>query len=154
MRLLVFSDSHGTPYYMRQALLMHPEADRIVFLGDGERDLDYLGAELGGRSVTAVCGNCDFYSSLPANEILKIGGHGILCTHGHLEGVKHGETMLVAKARDMKMDVALYGHTHAQIKSYEDGLHVMNPGCAADGYYGMVDITDSGIITLTCRVER
>ena len=154
MRLIVFSDSHGTVYYMRQALLMHPEADRIVFLGDGERDLDLIQSEIGGRPVTAVCGNCDFYSELPKNEILKIGGRSILCTHGHLEGVKHGDMMLVSKARDMKMDIALYGHTHFQESHYEDGLYVMNPGCAADGYYGMVDITDKGIIALTCRVER
>ncbi len=154
MRILVFSDSHGTAYYMRQALLMHPEADRVVFLGDGERDLDLIRSELGPRPVTAVCGNCDFYSDLPKNEILKAAGRSILCTHGHLEGVKHGEMMLISKARDMKMDIVLYGHTHFQKSSYEDGLYIMNPGCAADGYYGMVDITQSGIMTLTCRVER
>ena len=154
MRLLVFSDSHGTPYYMRQALLMHPEADRIVFLGDGERDLDLVVQEINGRPLTAVKGNCDFGSLLPANETIKAGEHLVLCTHGFLESVKYGESALIQKARDMKADIVLYGHTHYQTASYEDGLYILNPGCAADGYYGMVDITERGIMTLKCRVER
>ena len=154
MRLLVFSDSHGTPYYFRQALLMHKEADRIIYLGDGERDLDFLTYEINGRPVTAVKGNCDFLSSLPENEMLILGGKRILCTHGYLEKVKYGEAYLISKAQSLKADAVLYGHTHKQTSGYEDGLYIMNPGSIAEGYYGMVDIIDSGIVTLTCRVER
>ena len=43
MRILVFSDSHGSTWRMRDALLDHPEADMIIHLGDGERDVENLG---------------------------------------------------------------------------------------------------------------
>ncbi len=154
MRLIIFSDSHGTAYYMREALMMHPEADRIVFLGDGERDLDLLSCEIGDRPVTAVKGNCDFASQLPENEIITALGKTVLCTHGYLEGVKYSDSMLAEKARGMNADLALYGHTHMQTSRYEDGLYILNPGSVAEGYYAMADITPQGIMTIPCRVER
>ena len=35
---------------------------------------------------------------------------------------------------------------------YRDGLYLMNPGAAAEGRYGMVDITPGGIMLLPCRL--
>ena len=68
MRILVFSDSHGSTYRMREAISLHTEADIIIHLGDGERDIDLLKEEIGNRKVVQVCGNCDIYS-LDVNKL-------------------------------------------------------------------------------------
>ena len=39
MRLLVLSDSHGRKKLLLEAVELHPEADAVIFLGDGERTL-------------------------------------------------------------------------------------------------------------------
>ena len=36
MRLLVLSDSHGRKNLLLQAVELHPEADAVIFLGDGD----------------------------------------------------------------------------------------------------------------------
>lgn len=152
MRILVFSDSHGSTACMREALFDHPEADMIIHLGDGERDLEKLSELVAGRRIVQVCGNCDFYSQLPANEIIEISGKKIFCSHGHTELVKHGTQAFISKARALGADIALYGHTHQTVTSYDDGLHVMNPGSIRAGEYGVIDITPAGIMLLQMDV--
>lgn len=152
MRILVFSDSHGSTACMREALLDHPEADMIIHLGDGERDLEKLSELIGSRRVVQVCGNCDFYSLLPANEIIDVAGVRIFCSHGHTELVKHGTQTFVEKARSLGARIALYGHTHQTVTSYDDGLYIMNPGSIRAGEYGVADITPSGIMLLQMNV--
>ena len=40
MRILVLSDSHRNKFALSQALKNQPNADIVVFLGDGEYDFD------------------------------------------------------------------------------------------------------------------
>lgn len=152
MRIIVFSDSHGSTACMREALLDHPEADMIIHLGDGERDLEKLSEFVGGRRVVQVCGNCDFYSLLPVNEIVDAAGTRIFCSHGHVEFVKHGTQAFVEKAKSLGARIALYGHTHQTVTNYDDGLYIMNPGSIRAGEYGVIDITPSGIMLLQMDV--
>lgn len=154
MRILVFSDSHQRTHYFKDALLMHPEANMIIHLGDGEHDLDYLSPQIGNIPVVAVRGNCDMYSPLPDREIAFAAGKKIYCTHGHLDSVRIGESRLVENAKKAGAQIALYGHTHKQSVGIKDGVYVMNPGAVAQGYYGMIDIIDGSIMLLPCRVER
>lgn len=152
MRILVFSDSHGSKYCIREALFTHPEADTVIHLGDGERD--FLGMEdlLEGKKLVQVCGNCDYASMLPVNEIITAGGVKIFCTHGFAEHVKFGPQELYAKALAVNARIALYGHTHNSVTEYVDGLYVMNPGSARSGEYGAIDITPSGIMLLKMKM--
>lgn len=152
MRILVFSDSHGNPWGIKEALLMHPEADVVIHLGDGERDFAGLEDLLTGKKLFQVCGNCDFASLLPPNQIVTVANTDIFCTHGYLEGVKSGTEALAAKAKNTGARIALYGHTHQSVTRYEEELHIMNPGCARLGEYGIIDITSSGIMCITARV--
>ena len=152
MRLLVFSDSHGSPYYMRRALEKHPEADMIVFLGDGFRDLESVEFEIAGRPVVSVKGNCDFGSDEKILEILNVEGHRIYITHGFAEHVKYGIGDLAVNARGYKADIVFFGHTHMQMTDYEDGMHFMNPGCAGEGCYGIADIFRNGVMLNTAKV--
>ncbi len=153
MRILVFSDSHGSSHFMREALMLHGEADMIIHLGDGERDMDKLEDAVAGRRLIRVCGNCDIYSQLPVNEIVTAAGVKIFCSHGHTELVKHGTGAFINKAKSLGARIALYGHTHQSVTEYVDGLYVMNPGSARYGEYGAIDITPSGIMLLKMEVE-
>lgn len=98
MRIIVFSDSHGGARCIAEALMMHPEAQAVIHLGDGERDMAALGSLLEGKRLIAVSGNCDLYSDLPAEALEDIGGVRILCTHGHRYGVKSSDGALVERA--------------------------------------------------------
>ena len=151
MRLLVFSDSHGSPYYMRRAMEKHPEADMIVFLGDGIHDLENVEFEIAGRPVVSVKGNCDFGSDEKILQILNVEGHRIYITHGFAEHVKYGIEDLAANARGYNADIVFFGHTHMQMTDYEDGMYFLNPGCAGDGYYGIADIFRTGVMLNTAK---
>lgn len=146
MRILVFSDSHGSSRCIKEALTMHPEARAVIHLGDGERDIEPSRSLIGDKKFVAVCGNCDFYSSLPEEALEEIAGVKIFCCHGHRYGVKYTETPAVERARALGARILLYGHTHIPVTRYEDGFYIMNPGSAREGKYGIIDITPSGII--------
>ena len=53
-------------------------------------------------------------------------------------------------AKENNCNIALFGHTHEKYYSYEDGLHLFNPGSIGSGYggasYGVINITDKGIL--------
>lgn len=152
MRILVFSDSHGLAFYMREALQLHTDADIVVYLGDGERDFDNVSDFLKGKQTFSVRGNCDLYSQLGENELFTADGVNVFCTHGHTEMVKYGTNTLIDKARGMGARIALYGHTHEPVTDYVDGLYLMNPGSIRSGSYGVVDITRAGIICMNMKI--
>ena len=147
MRILVLSDSHGMPSRILDAVEAHPEAEALIFLGDGERDLDTVESYYHSlQNVIKVAGNCDFSSSLPLLRVVTLGGKKIYCTHGHAEHVKYGTDELLLRARQEGADIVLYGHTHTGVTCYDDGLYIMNPGSIRDGHYGMIDIVPGGIM--------
>ena len=147
MRILVLSDSHGMPSRILDAVEAHPEAEALIFLGDGERDLDTVESYYHILpNVIKVAGNCDFSSSLPLLRVVTLGGKKIYCTHGHAEHVKYGTDELLLRARQEGADIVLYGHTHTGVTCYDDGLYIMNPGSIRDGHYGMIDIVPGGIM--------
>lgn len=137
---------------MRIAIFDHPEADGIIFLGDGERDFDAVADAIGDKRIIAVRGNCDFGSTLPPFEVPEFAGVKIYCTHGYVENVKYGTEMLLERARDAKARIALYGHTHKAVTEYEDGIYIMNPGTASCGDYGIIDITPGGIMCINASI--
>lgn len=144
MRILVVSDSHGDSYAVRQAVTEQPTAEMMFFLGDGEYDLKFLDNTLSRFYVHKVKGNCDIYSSLPANVIDEVNGKRIYATHGYAERVKYGTELLKQCAADNDVSLVLFGHTHVPVTVYEDGVWYVNPGSVRDGKYAVVDITDNG----------
>lgn len=135
------------PSRILDAVEAHPEAEALIFLGDGERDLDTVESYYHSLlNVIKVAGNCDFSSSLPLLRVVTLGGKKIYCTHGHAEHVKYGTDELLLRARQEGADIVLYGHTHTGVTCYDDGLYIMNPGSIRDGHYGMIDIVPGGIM--------
>ena len=147
IRLLVVSDSHGDVPSLMRVVEMHKEADAVFFLGDGEEDFlsPMVSKWLMDKKVTAVCGNCDFASPLPKEELVLLGGKRILALHGHTRHAKYGlGEMQTAAEEEYKADMVLYGHTHNPMDECVNGIHYFCPGSIRSGQYGMIDILDSG----------
>ncbi len=150
MRILVVSDTHGDLSTLMNVVNSQPTAEVIVHCGDGEEQYMFLKDNYKDKMVVGVRGNCDWGSSLPGVEYIKVCGKKIMITHGHLYDVKSGYYRIISAAREEKVDILLFGHTHIPTTMYEDGLYIMNPG-SCHGYmasYGYVDITDKGDIVL------
>lgn len=153
MRILALSDSHGDAMAVKFAIDSHPEAEAVIFLGDGIKDLVYASALLENKRVYTVQGNNDFYSDEPKHQIISEGGINIYITHGHYEYVKSGLSTLLMKTRDNNCTLALYGHTHNQQADYIDGTYLFNPGSLRNDEYGIIDIEKNGIICINQKLK-
>ena len=74
-------------------------------------------------------------------------------THGHKYGVKTSTAAMLAEARAMHVQAALYGHTHvAEVYQEESGMWVMNPGSSGygGGSAGLIETENNTIIS--CRI--
>lgn len=120
----LISDTHG---------MLRPDVfdafkgvEMILHAGDvgGDDILDELQTI---APVYAVRGNTDEIDNprLPAQRRLRIGGAWVLVTHGHEVGAKPITLMAAYDA-----DVIVYGHTHRELVTYEDGRLCVNPGAA------------------------
>lgn len=146
------SDSHGDSYAIRQAVAEQPSARIMFYLGDGERDLELVEGT-SNLFIHKVKGNCDFGSSLPAYVIDEVEGQRVYATHGYVERVKYGTSLLRQYAADNKATIALYGHTHIADTTYSDGIWLVNPGSIRMGEYAVVDITSKGIMPILLKLK-
>ena len=153
LRILVLSDSHRAgSKALAAAVERHPEAETVIFLGDGAGDFENCFEKLSGRRVYAVCGNNDFYCNYPKKRIILENNIKIYITHGHYEYVKSGLGHLLDSAKAEGCSLALYGHTHRQQADYADSVHLFCPGALMNGEYGVVDITDNGLICIGMKI--
>lgn len=155
MKILVFSDSHGSKQTMIDAV--YDEApDCIVHLGDHIRDAERLSECYPEVPMFCVPGNCDFTDNEPDFLVREIGGVRFFITHGHKYGVKADLTRLSYAALENDATVALFGHTHRPLlHKVFDRLVLFNPGsCSAgEGSYGIIH-TDHGIPTFRIASVR
>jgi len=139
VKVLVFSDSHSALSFMRRAVdAIKPDA--IIHLGDHYDDGETIAFENQHIRCFQVAGNCDAYRAPGKPEMLCLPVCGALfyMVHGHRQGVKQTQSRLMAEARAMGAQAALYGHTHeAHCHREDDGLWVINPG-SCGGYGGTV----------------
>ena len=153
MRLIVTSDSHGAADRLVRAAENQPEAAVLIFLGDGEADLDALRRAVPNLKRIAVSGNCDSrYTDLPETELMTFAGTRVMMTHGHRFSVKSGLDGLLAAAKKCRADIALFGHTHTPYSGYEGGVRLFNPGSVREGSYGVIDRTPAGLFCFHCRI--
>lgn len=146
MKLAVFSDSHGNPEKMLQAIA-DSSPDIIIHLGDGGSDLSEIKKQFPHIPLVAVRGNCDLSSAYPVETSVNARGLRLFITHGHTYGVKDSLSSLVEKAHSMHVDAVLYGHTHIADNHEENGLYVINPGscgCPPNQSYAEIIFTDRG----------
>lgn len=155
MRILVLSDSHSDVISLRMAIDCVPDADAVIFLGDGANDFNSVLPRIARKKVIAVKGNCDgSLCAFPEKAIEKLDSTLVYCTHGYKEHVKYGLQELKDAARASGAALVLYGHTHTPHVAYEDGLHIMNPGSVRSNSCGVVDITPKGIMCFTKKIVQ
>lgn len=144
MKLLIFSDSHGSVEPMVQAARME-QPHRIIHLGDYTGDGDQLRDQLPMTTVYQVAGNCDrwCYTQQYTEEAhLNLDGVPFYLTHGHKHNVKNGLDKLRYAAGILDVRVALFGHTHHCCCEDDGELLLFNPGSCSDwgGTYGVIEV--------------
>ncbi|MGI6728579.1 MAG: YfcE family phosphodiesterase [Anaerovoracaceae bacterium] len=130
MRLLVISDTHGKIEALDEIKNNLFGIDRIIHLGDYEKDGLKFAQHLG-IPVISVKGNMDGSYSNNDYRILHTGFGKIYLCHGHMEAVKFGPENLLYKASSLGCKAALYGHTHVPVYEEIGGMYLLNPGSLA-----------------------
>ncbi|MCD8147103.1 MAG: YfcE family phosphodiesterase [Clostridiales bacterium] len=144
MKIIVFSDSHGNVSNMIE-VVEREAPDRVFHLGDCLRDAKELQMAYPDLEMDTVPGNCDWRSTAPQEKKLTIQGYSLLLCHGHDYGVKSGLGSLAYHARQEKVSMALFGHTHEAQTARRGGVRLCNPGSCGMGYeptYGVLTIAD------------
>ena len=155
MKILVLSDSHSSYQFMRQCIRA-VKPDAVIHLGDHYDDVEVIAEENPHLPIHQVAGNCDRYRCPPFAKLklcYDVCGVRLYMTHGHMERVKSGTSLLLFEARKHKAAAVLYGHTHVpDCHREEDGLWVLNPGSC--GYGGrsaaIIEVSDHQITN--CRL--
>lgn len=127
MKVIIFSDSHRSLFFLEKVLKKEEPVDMLFHLGDIEGQDEQL-TTLAGCPCEFVSGNCDFYTKLPRTKVVELCGHTIFMTHGHTYSVNFREDTLLLAARENGADIAMYGHTHVPSINQYDGITVVNPG--------------------------
>lgn len=127
MRVLLVSDSHGRNQNMEKVIRKVSPVDLLIHLGDLEGSEGYLEA-IAPCPVEMVAGNNDFFSRLPREKVITIGGHQIFMTHGHNYYVNYGYGELRAAAKSRGCDYAFFGHIHRPVLDDTEEVTVVNPG--------------------------
>ncbi len=155
MRVIVFSDSHGTTDGMKLAL-ERERAELIIHLGDVSKDALAV-AELYNKPLISVSGNCDMFPSVPRVTVTEIDGVYTYICHGN---ALYGDERAVAhEAKANGCSLAFFGHTHVPTDTVIDGVRVINPGSisrprypATLKTYALGDITVTGIKMNICEL--
>lgn len=136
MKILVFSDCHGSKSNAEKALFENPGIKDVFFLGDGASAIEELNTYYPDRNIRILSGNCDHFSMYPSCAVDMIENVSILYTHGHLYNVKYGTYELLETAKKRGIGLVLYGHTHVAYEEYTDGVRIVNPGALSGSRSG------------------
>ncbi|MDL2316756.1 phosphodiesterase [Desulfovibrio sp. OttesenSCG-928-A18] len=173
MKLLVFSDIHGSCRVAEQIVLLAREhkADQILLLGDflyhGPRNIMPEGYDPKGTAgilgplapdILAVKGNCD--SEVDASILPFPLADSAWITNGQLRiFASHGHVFNQHKLPPLKEnDILLLGHTHVPMaRRHNSGIKLCNPGSLAlpkEGHPPCYGLFDNGVFSvLTSTAE-
>lgn len=131
MKIGITGDTHGDIACIRQIVKLAPPVEQWLHTGDHAMDATVL-AKLSGLPISKVLGNCDYDSNIAnIDEIFVWEGFKIWLTHGHrYMGHTHIEE-LVWWAKQLDVDIVIYGHTHIPMKKYYGDKLLINPGSPA-----------------------
>ncbi|GMQ59464.1 metallophosphoesterase [Vallitalea sediminicola] len=156
MKILVTSDTHGNIRNIIKVMKDTKDINRIIHLGDCERDVEELEV-LSGVPIDFVPGNCDFNSYAPREKILNFYGLKILITHGHYYDVKWEYDTILKVAKEKKVNMVLFGHTHVSLVKNIDDITLINPGSISlprDGKgcsFGILEVEENGKYHITIK---
>ncbi len=157
VRILVFSDSHGSIRNCIKVIKKIDDVDMILHLGDIVSDAEDLQILYPHIPIEYICGNNDYSKNVPREKVLDIKGKKIFITHGHYYRVKNGYETILEKALSLNVDVALFGHTHEPYEANHKGIHLLNPGSIrlpnrGTPTYGIIEIEKDKLGKCICSV--
>ena len=126
MILGILSDTHGDTDAVKRVYAALPNADAWAFLGDGQREANWL-REHSAKPVYTVKGNCDA-GDIAEEQVITLGGVRIFMTHGHAYAIALNSYRLMLRAQELDCAVALYGHTPVSGIEYAGGVQIVCPG--------------------------
>jgi len=155
MKILIVSDTHRkNDNYFRLLQMYTP--DLIIHCGDSEGS-EYALTEAADCPVQIVLGNNDFFSYLPRELELKLGGFQVWVTHGHNYYVSMGNENIKREAVARGKDIVIYGHTHRPVVDRTGGVIAVNPGSLSyprqEGHrpsYAIMDV-DGGKVDIAIK---
>ena len=137
MKIIAMSDSHGDTRAVKKVLENNPDADIVLYAGDGLRDIRRLVGDDSKFILYCVKGNCDGDDSTPDEEIVDAGGVRILLTHGDRLYVKYKLNDLAEHAKEAGVALTVFGHTHKPLVINKHGAFMLNPGTVSRSHsYG------------------
>lgn len=148
MRILVFSDTHGTIRPCTWAIETIQDVDLILHAGDCVRDAEDLACLYPDIPFWYVRGNNDFSCNAPDEKVIDVCGKRIFLTHGHIYQVKYDSDYecLIQKGREKNADIIVFGHTHIPFEERKNHLSILNPGSVRFGNtYGVIEIENKKI---------
>ena len=132
MKVLIVSDTHRRDGNLQAVIEVEAPFDMLIHLGDAEGSEDVITAWCKEQNeeckVHMVLGNNDFFSNLDREKEISIGRYRAFLTHGHFYSVSVGPERLLDEARDRKVQIAMYGHTHKPYLDVKEDVTILNPG--------------------------
>ena len=153
MKILVLSDTHipiaaqDLPEEIYKAI----EGVDMIFHAGDLIDAGVLEKLKSLKETKAVCGNMDskkLRMALNTKEVINIGKIKIGLIHGY--GAP-SEIMPTVRREFDKVDVLVFGHSHAAMNVKKDGVLYFNPGSPTDkifaskNSYGILEVTDKKV---------
>lgn len=126
MKIGILSDTHSMIEYIDKAIPYLKDCDLIIHAGDNFSDSKYI-HNMTKVSIMAVKGNCDF-DSVEDELIFDIEDKVVFLCHGDKYNVKYGLNDIEAKAKSVKADIVIFGHTHIPLNFKKDNIIYLNPG--------------------------
>ena len=126
MKVLICSDTHRKHENYIKVIENDGPFDLVIHCGDTEGG-EYLISEVAGCHSEIVTGNNDFFSDLPKDILLELGGRKVWVTHGHNYYVSLNTALIKEEAMSRGANVVMYGHTHRPLIE-EEGVLCINPG--------------------------
>lgn len=152
MKMLVFSDSHHNVVNMQNVIsACCKDTDLIVHLGDHSSDFKQIIKLFPDIPFVSVKGNNDFFEEgVDSEYICNFSGVNCLFTHGHQYSVKSGIAGISVRARALKSDLVLFGHTHTPFKEKKGQALFFNPGsigCGGVNTFGVLHLGNSSVLS-------
>ncbi len=149
MKIGVLSDTHGNVIISEKIINKMDFVDLVLHAGDFYRDAEKLAKKLPIK-IKAVVGNCDSPMISPEEELIDAAGLKIYLTHGHKFDGANLYNSLLYKAKEVKADIVVYGHTHIASRFEQEGILFFNPGSISNPRfhgptYGIITINEGKV---------
>ncbi|WDV46233.1 metallophosphoesterase [Clostridiaceae bacterium M8S5] len=130
MKIIVVSDTHGATHKVTSLLSKLEGIDLVIHLGDYLKDMVKIENTTKIKNIK-IKGNCDLFSANfeeIEEKVIKLKDKKFLLTHGHRYSVKNGLGNLYYRAKELDVDVVLFGHSHISYNEVHDDILFLNPG--------------------------